>query len=288
MMPLCSSKTSDHSVVCHHASGVKTNCDAYVYSFSRKVLIERIKTLIDAYEKARRSVSEDGVSYEQATINNNLSVIKWTDTLKQSLRRGRRIEFDESRIREVLYRPFTKIWLYEDDRILSSVRTVSRMFGKIGGGLYSSAEQATEQSSRPWQQSRSRTSVRPERISHAGPSRAADNADHRSNEPDDLRGDDNADAGGSPRSGSFNKAASEKLTPPQYSCQPDTAASIHDTGHKLPVRSLRHGEADTRNPEGIMISGTANMEFQALATWTICDLAAIAGSRQTRVMIRRS
>lgn len=37
-----------------------------------------------------------------------------------------------------------------------------------------------------------------------------------------------------------------------------------------------------------MISGTANMEFQALATWTICDLAAIAGSRQTRVMIRQS
>ncbi|MDE0291917.1 MAG: DEAD/DEAH box helicase family protein [Candidatus Dadabacteria bacterium] len=135
MMPLCSSKTSDHSVVRHHASGIKTNCDAYVYSFSRKVLIERIKALIDAYEKARRSVSEDGVSYYEATVNNNLSVIKWTDTLKQSLRRGHRIEFDESRIREVLYRPFTKIWLYEDDRILSSVKTVSKMFGKLGGAI---------------------------------------------------------------------------------------------------------------------------------------------------------
>ena len=55
--------------------------------------------------------------------------------LKKSLRRGHKIEFDESRILEVLYRPFTKLWLYEDDRILSSVKTVSRMFGKNGGGV---------------------------------------------------------------------------------------------------------------------------------------------------------
>lgn len=135
MMPLCSSKTSADSVVRRHASGVKTNCDVYVYSFSREVLIKKVEALIGAYEKARRSVSEDGVSYDEATINDNLSAIKWTDTLKQSLRRGHRIEFDESRIREVLYRPFTKLWLYEDDRILSSVKTVSRMFGKNGGGV---------------------------------------------------------------------------------------------------------------------------------------------------------
>ena len=48
--------------------------------------------------------------------------------MKQSLRRREEIVFDESRIREVLYRPFTKLWLYEDDRILSSVKTISAMF----------------------------------------------------------------------------------------------------------------------------------------------------------------
>ncbi|MYH06689.1 MAG: hypothetical protein F4194_09565, partial [Acidimicrobiia bacterium] len=43
--------------------------------------------------------------------------------------------FDESRIRAVLYRPFTKLWLYEDDRILSSVKTVSKMFPRAEEGV---------------------------------------------------------------------------------------------------------------------------------------------------------
>ncbi len=40
--------------------------------------------------------------------------------------------------------------------------------------------------------------------------------------------------------------------------------------------------------ETIMISGTSNMTFQTLATKTLPDLAMIAGSRQTRVLPRRT
>lgn len=49
----------------------------------------------------------------------------WTETLKQSLKNNERITFDEDRIREVLYRPFTKLWLYEDHRILPRAETVA-------------------------------------------------------------------------------------------------------------------------------------------------------------------
>ena len=47
--------------------------------------------------------------------------------------------FDESRIREVLYRPFTRIWLYEDHRILSQAKATSGLFPRLdvattGGG----------------------------------------------------------------------------------------------------------------------------------------------------------
>ena len=233
-------------------------------------------------------MSEDGVPYDEATINNNLSTIKWTDTLKQSLRRGHGIEFDESRIREVLYRPFTKLWLYEDDRILSSVKTVSRMFGKNGGGVSSSPAQTTGPSSPRWPRNRSRISARPEQTSHAELSPAADDTDYRPHEPDDLRGDDNATAAGPPRPGSFDKTASEKVIsappPPDFLFSRTQQSLIMDPT----VQPLPHGKTDARSREGIMISGTANMEFQTLATWTICDLAAIAGSRQTRVMIRQS
>lgn len=130
LMPVCelgkSHRTGD-SVVAGHALGVATNCDVYVYSFSRADLEARMRRLIDAYNDALELV-EAGCTVEECTGNDELDRIKWTDTLKQSLRRHEEITFDESRIREVLYRPFTKLWLYEDDRILSSVKTISKMF----------------------------------------------------------------------------------------------------------------------------------------------------------------
>ncbi len=128
LLPVCSTNKQERSAVAEHASGVKTNCDTYVYSFSRDDLIARIKALIDEYEDMRFFVEEGEITFRQATRNDNLKTIKWTATLKQALKANKEIIFDESRVREVLYRPFTKLWLYEDDRILSSVKTVSKMF----------------------------------------------------------------------------------------------------------------------------------------------------------------
>ena len=148
-----------------HALGVATNCDDYVYSFSRDALIQRVRSLIDAYELARE-LHELGEPLEAVTGSDSLSEIKWTDTLKQSLKRGHRIYFDESRIREVLYRPFTKLWLYEDDRILSSVRTISRMFPRDtaeptgGGGSWSAIPGSSRSES--WPPTGSSTSAQPD------------------------------------------------------------------------------------------------------------------------------
>ena len=135
LLPVCDSGRTQYVAVEVHASGVKTNCDTYVYSFSKDELAAKVKDLIDAYNDAHVLHHDLGMSLEECTANTDLGIIKWTDTLKQSLKKGEVIEFDESRIREVLYRPFTKLWLYEDDRILSSVKTVSAMFpAKIAGG----------------------------------------------------------------------------------------------------------------------------------------------------------
>ena len=132
LMPVCElgkKERTGRSVASEHALGIATNCDVYVYSFSREELRARMSRLIDAYNEALEFV-EAGCTVEECTGNDELDRIKWTDTLKQSLRRRQEIVFDESRIREVLYRPFTKLWLYEDDRILSSAKTISAMFPK--------------------------------------------------------------------------------------------------------------------------------------------------------------
>ena len=140
LLPICAiDKRVTRVAVRNHALGVATNCDTYVYSFSRDDLIDRVQRLIAAYEKARRAVHAKLQSgppdrsviagrVAEWSDNDRIKEIKWTDTLKQSLRKGEIIEFDSNRIRVVLYRPFTKLWLYEDHRILTAVKTVSAMF----------------------------------------------------------------------------------------------------------------------------------------------------------------
>ncbi len=294
MMPLCSTKTDSHSVVHNHALGVATNCDAYVYSFSRKSLIKKIKALIAAYEKARQDVYENGASYDEVTTNSSISVIKWTDTLKNSLKRGHRIEFKESHIREVLYRPFTKLWLYEDNRILTSVKTVSQMFGKgNGGGQSLSPLPPTGPSLHPWQQRHSRISAGPEQTSHAELSPAEDDTDCRSHQPDDLRGDDNAAAGGPARPGPFNEAASEKLIPgypPPLRVNYDIGYGEHGVPGAGDTDNLRSGgnsgvKTDQSHGQAILISGPSNMSiFGVMITDTLPDLHLMGAGQQTRAM----
>ena len=143
LLPVCDiDKKATRIAVRDHALGVATNCDTYVYSFSRDGLIDRVQRLIAAYEEARRAVHAELWSgppdrrviaerVDEWSDNDRIGEIKWTDMLKQSLRKGEIIEFDSDRIREVLYRPFTKLWLYEDHRILTAVKTVSAMFPPI-------------------------------------------------------------------------------------------------------------------------------------------------------------
>ena len=150
LLPVCDTDKGNKDVAAtKHASGVKTNCDTYVYSFSREGLIDKMRRLIEAYNESL-DWYEDNPTKEllkDATVNKYLNEIKWTNTLKSSLRQRKRIVFDEGRIREVLYRPFVKLWLYEDDRILSSVKTVSAMFPRDDGLLTSKRERERERES---------------------------------------------------------------------------------------------------------------------------------------------
>ncbi len=133
LMAICDTDRNNQQVALQsHALGVATNLDSYVYSFSRDDLVDKVQRLIDAFNNALNEIDLELSTLEEATINNNLADIKWTGRLKSSLKKsgqtGEVLEFDESCIREVLYRPFIKKWLYEDHRILSAGQAVSNMF----------------------------------------------------------------------------------------------------------------------------------------------------------------
>ncbi|GAG27150.1 unnamed protein product, partial [marine sediment metagenome] len=82
--------------------GVKTNRDEVVYDFDRARLIDRVRTFtedynaeVDRYLRSERSRNVDEfVRYDK---------IKWSESLKSHLRRGRFTELNETELRQSMY-----------------------------------------------------------------------------------------------------------------------------------------------------------------------------------------
>ena len=107
-----------------YSNGVKTNRDAWVYNFDRTVLTEKIKRMIENYnaEVARWVQRTDREADVDDFVVSDETKVKWSSTLKQKLQSGQTAAFTEAKIRQSLYRPFTKSNLYFDrmmnDRVL--------------------------------------------------------------------------------------------------------------------------------------------------------------------------
>jgi predicted helicase len=103
-----------------YGGGVKTNRDDWAYDFDKTSLEIKIKIFTETYNdhvahwrrRADSSISiDDFVTYDDTKI-------KWSEGLKDNLRRGSDTKFDAKKIRQSLYRPFCRQWLYFD-RILN-------------------------------------------------------------------------------------------------------------------------------------------------------------------------
>ncbi len=108
-------------VICKtYSLGVGTGRDAWAYNFNRNALIENIGRMINTYNEQvfkweRQANSNAGV--DDFVVYDD-EKIKWSSALKQKLKGGQIAEFAEAKIRQSLYRPFTKTNLFFD-RILN-------------------------------------------------------------------------------------------------------------------------------------------------------------------------
>ena len=100
-----------------YSNGAKTNRDAWAYNFNRNALAENMGRMIETYNEqvfkwerqANRDANvDDFVVYDDRKIS-------WSRDLKLELkaRQNRRI-YSEQKLRNSLYRPFTKSNLYFD------------------------------------------------------------------------------------------------------------------------------------------------------------------------------
>ena len=104
-----------------YCRGVVTNRDAWVYNFNRNALSDNIRGMIRTYnaEVDRWQRRED----QRVDVNDFVvyddKEIKWDRELRQHLQRGRYAEWTENKVRNSLYRPFTKSNLFFD-RVLNN------------------------------------------------------------------------------------------------------------------------------------------------------------------------
>ena len=99
-----------------YSRGIVTSRDAWAYNFNRNILTENMSEMIDTYNglvlvwgrQAEQNANVDDF------VNNNDAKISWSRDLKLDLKRGRTAEYTEDKMRNSLYRPFTRSNLFFD------------------------------------------------------------------------------------------------------------------------------------------------------------------------------
>ncbi len=113
-----------------YSFGVVTSRDAWVYNFNRDGLAENVQRMGSTYNAEVDRWQRRG---NQATnlddfVLSDEQKIKWSSTLKQKLKGGKTVELAETKIRQALYRPFTKLNLFFDRVLNQSVHVFPSIF----------------------------------------------------------------------------------------------------------------------------------------------------------------
>lgn len=103
-----------------YSLGIATGSDSYSYDYSSETLKRNMRRLCDSY---RLSV-ESGERIEDMTR------IDWSRRLISEWEKRKQIAFDPHTIREALYRPFCKKWLYWDPALIERMGRNARLFPK--------------------------------------------------------------------------------------------------------------------------------------------------------------
>ncbi len=102
------------SVFLLYSLGVATNRDSFVYDYSEKGVYKKVSDLIQVYNgQVGRALGQKQVEDIDQFVS-MIKEIKWTHRLKQELLKRNIISISNRKIRNSLYRPYSKQFLYFD------------------------------------------------------------------------------------------------------------------------------------------------------------------------------
>ena len=102
-----------------YSRGIGTSRDAWAYNSSKKELSKNMKCHID-YCKSQ--------NWDNPIVDPKR--VKWTPNLTRFLKRSKNLLFDQNKIRNSLYRPFFKQYLYFDKTFVETMVLVPKFFPK--------------------------------------------------------------------------------------------------------------------------------------------------------------
>jgi predicted helicase len=113
----------DKELFSFHLLGLSTNRDETAIAFTSANLKEKVEAFC-------RDYNIEVFRWQNEERENFSDLIKWSETLKLKLKRGKLIKFSPSKIQSLLYRPFTTEFVYYDDVVLDRPSHFRRIFSQ--------------------------------------------------------------------------------------------------------------------------------------------------------------
>lgn len=109
-----------------HSLGIGTYRDAWLVGFNKERVLSNAELLIDHYNEQRKILA----SNSKAPLNRDNSYIKWSANLEKDAKNNVKINFDPSALTKVLYRPFTKKFIYYQRQVIERPRLYYTEWGQ--------------------------------------------------------------------------------------------------------------------------------------------------------------
>lgn len=112
---------SEETIFYDKTTGITTGRDSWVIGFSQNKSLENIHQMINNYNsELNKVINKSNISL--GDVNTSGDFIKWDDDLLKLLQRKEKINFDNSKQKLYMYRPFTKKWIYYDSSVVQRTR----------------------------------------------------------------------------------------------------------------------------------------------------------------------
>ena len=127
-------KGAVHAIFDLYSDGAITNRDDWVYNASRSKLASNVPSMMAFFEAERERYKSFGNDSDPATfVLDDETKIKWDDKLLGHIKRDRKLTFMQECLVPVVYRPFSKQWMYFDKTCIWSAYQMPRIFPVASG-----------------------------------------------------------------------------------------------------------------------------------------------------------